>query len=394
MILDGVVVLDLTKVLAGPFCAMQLADFGAEVIKIENPETGGDDARFIGPHVKGESAYFHSINRNKKSITLNLKKEEGRALFRQLVVKADVVMENFRFGVMEKIGLGYEDLAKINPRLIYAASSGFGHTGPYRERPAYDPVIQAMGGIMSVTGQKDGIPTRVGISIGDLAAGLYLALGISLALLHREKTGLGQKIDVSMLDCQIALLENQIARYLMGGEVPKPVGNRHPSYAPFGSFRTKDGYIMIAAGNNKLWKELCMVLGFPELGEDPRFVTNVLRVENYDEMAAIMEVKLREKTGKEWTDIMIAAGIPCGPINTIPDLLEDPQIKAREMIVNIDHPVLGSVGIAGIPIKMSGSPGEVRRYAPSLGEHNTEVLTRYLGLPGPEIRELKDKGII
>lgn len=394
MILDGIIVLDLTKVLAGPFCAMQLADFGAEVIKIENPETGGDDARHIGPHVKDESAYFMSINRNKKSITLNLKTEQGREIFKKLVAKADIVVENFRYGVMEKMGLCYDELCKINPGIIYATSSGYGQTGPYRTRPAYDPVIQAMGGIMSVTGQKGGEPTRVGVSIGDLAAGLYLALGISLALYQREKTGEGQQIDVSMLDCQIALLENHIARYMVGGELPKPAGNRHPSYSPFGSFKTRDGYIVIAAGNNKLWKELCTVLGFPQMGEDPRFATNVLRVENYYEMEALMEEKLAEKTTKEWVEILVQSGIPCGPINTIPDLIDDPHVQAREMIVKVDHPVLGEVGMAGIPMKMSHTPGRIKRHAPALGEHNEEILSSFLGLSEQEIRTLKEDGIL
>jgi CoA:oxalate CoA-transferase len=393
LILNGVVVLDLTKVLAGPFCAMQLADFGAEVIKIENPHTGGDDARHIGPHVKGESAYFMNINRNKKSITLNLKTSEGREIFKKLVAEADVVMENFRYGVMDRLGLGYEELNKINPRLIYATSTGFGQTGPYRDRPAYDPIIQAMGGLMSVTGKKDGEPTRVGISIGDLAAGLYLAFGIALALIHREKSGQGQKIDVGMLDCQFALLENHISRYLVAGEYPKPMGNRHPSYSPFGSFKTKDGYLAIAAGNNKLWQELCQVLGFPELGLDPRFVTNVLRVENYDEMEALMEDKLKEKTVKEWVEILNAGGIPCSPINSIPDLINDPQIKAREMIVEVENPVLGKVAVAGVPVKMSLTPGSVRHNSPALGEHNEEVFKSYLGLSTAETAALKKSGV-
>ncbi|MBS4023822.1 MAG: CoA transferase [Dethiobacter sp.] len=394
MILDGIVVLDLTKVLAGPFCAMQLADFGAEVIKIENPHTGGDDARQIGPHVNGESAYFMSINRNKKSVTLNLKTAGGREIFKKMVARADVVLENYRFGVMEELGLGYEELSKINPRLIYASCSGFGHSGPYRSRPAYDVVIQAMGGIMSVTGEKGGSPTRVGVSIGDLAAGLYLAFGIILALLHREKAGHGQKVDVAMLDCQIALLENHIARHLVSGDVPEPIGNRHASLSPFGSFKTKDGYIVIAAGNNKLWSGLCHTLGVPELIEDPRFATNVQRVENYTELEPLLQKQLKVKTSTEWVETLTEAGIPCGPINTVPDIINDPQVKAREMIVDVESPAAGTVGLAGIPIKFSLSPGSVRKAAPVLGEDNTEVLKNFLGLSQQEIDELKINGTI
>lgn len=391
--LEGIVVLDLTKVLAGPFCCMQLADFGATVIKIEPPGQG-DDSRHIGPHVKGESTYFISVNRNKKSVTLNLKSPRGVEIFRDMVKKADVLVENFRPGTMDKLGLGYLEISGINPRIIYASGSGFGQTGPYRQRPAYDPIVQSLGGIMSVTGQPGGGPTRVGVSIGDLAAGLYLAQGILLALLSREKTGQGQQIDVAMLDCQVALLENHISRYLVAGQIPRPVGNRHPSFAPFGSFATGDGYITIAAGNNKLWASLCEVLGKPRLAADPRFANNVDRAANYGEMEREMEEVLRTKTSAQWADILDRAGIPCGPIQTVEQVINDPQVMAREMIVEQQHPVLGKVQVAGIPVKMSGTPGRVGEPAPLLGQHTGEVLRELMGFDEHTIKSLKDEGVI
>ncbi|MHB8918360.1 MAG: CaiB/BaiF CoA transferase family protein [Desulfocucumaceae bacterium] len=391
--LEGIIVLDLTKVLAGPFCCMQLADFGADVIKIE-PPGAGDDSRHIGPHVKGESTYFVSVNRNKKSVELNLKAPRGIEIFREMVKKADVLVENFRPGTMDKMGLGYPEISHINPRIIYASGSGYGQSGPYREKPAYDPIVQSLGGIMSVTGQPGGGPTRVGVSIGDLAAGLYLAQGILLALLVREKTGRGQQIDVAMLDCQVALLENHISRYLVAGEVPRPVGNRHPSFAPFGSFATGDGYITIAAGNNKLWAKLCAALGKPHLADDPRFANNVDRAANYDEMEREMVEALKTKTSAQWADILDGAGIPCAPIQTVDQVVRHPQVLAREMIVDQMHPVLGRVQVAGMPIKMSGTPGSIQSPAPLLGQHTREVLKELMGFDDLMIESLKKDGVI
>jgi CoA:oxalate CoA-transferase len=271
--LKKLVVLDLARVLAGPYASMILADFGADVIKIESPDTG-DDSRAFGPFIGKESAYFMSLNRGKRSMTLNLKETKAKELFREMVKKADVVLENYRPGTMEKFGLGYEELKAINPRIIYAACSGFGHTGPYAAKPAYDVIVQGMGGIMSITGQEDGEPTRVGASIGDITAGLFTAIGIMIAAYHREITGVGQKVDVAMLDCQVAILENAISRYLTSGIVPKPIGNRHPSITPFEAFRAKDGYVIIAIGNDKLWEKFCNLISRPELVSDERFVTN------------------------------------------------------------------------------------------------------------------------
>lgn len=391
--LEGITVLDLTKVLAGPFCCLQLADFGATVIKIEPPGQG-DDARQIGPLVKGESTYFISVNRNKKSVTLNLKNSRGVEIFKDLVKKADVLVENFRPGTMDKMGLGYAEIARVNPRIIYASGSGFGQTGPYSRKPAYDAIVQSLGGIMSVTGHPESGPTRVGVSIGDLSAGLYLAQGILLALFSREKTGLGQQVDVAMLDCQVALLENHISRHMVAGQIPGPIGNRHASIAPFGSFATFDGLITIAAGNNKLWAKLCEVLGKPHLADDPRFANNVDRAANYDEMEREMVKALKTKTSAQWADILDGAGIPCAPIQTVDQVVRHPQVLAREMIVDQAHPVLGRVQVAGVPIKMSGTPGRIHSPAPLLGQHTGEVLKELMGFDDLMIESLKKDGVI
>ncbi|MEJ2751360.1 MAG: CoA transferase, partial [Chloroflexota bacterium] len=296
--LAGLRVLDLTRVLVGPYTTMILADLGAEVIKVEFPGIG-DDARHYPPHVNGESAYFMSLNRNKRSMTLNLKSEAGKLVFLDLVQKVDVLVENFRPGTMERLGFGYATLKEHNSGLIYAAASGFGQTGPYSGRPAYDGVVQAMGGIMSITGQPGGEPTRVGTSIGDIAAGLFAAVGILAAVIHRERTGEGQLVDVAMLDCQVALLENAIARYAAAGEIPGPIGNRHPSITPFEPFATSDGKLMVAAGNNVLWKKLCQALGSPDLAEDPRFETNSARTENYEALRPLIAEPMAGKTTAE-----------------------------------------------------------------------------------------------
>lgn len=392
-VLEGIQILDLTRVLAGPFTTMILADMGAEVIKIERPEVG-DDARHFGPYVNGESAYFMSINRNKKSMTINLKHEKGKSIFMQLVKDADVVIENFRPGTMERLGLGYEDLKSINEKIIYAASSGFGHTGPYSERPAYDAIIQAMGGLMSITGPKDGKPTRVGSSIGDIIAGLYTTIGILAALRYREKEGVGQKVDISMLDGQVSILENAIARYFATDKSPKPAGNRHNSIVPFETFGTSDGEIMVAAGNNNLWQKLCKAIDLKDLAYDERFCTNPLRAKNYSELRPILQNKFKNKDTSTWHEILLSEGVPNGPINDIEEVVNDPQVKARDMIVEVEHPKAGKVKMAGIPIKMSKSQGEIKSPAPDLGEHTSEVLENLLGYTKEEIVKLRDMGVL
>lgn len=391
--LEGVVVLDLTRVLAGPYAAMMMADFGADIIKIE-PLDVGDDSRAFGPFVGKESAYFMSLNRNKRSMTLNLKEKEAKELFREMVKKADVVMENYRPGTMEKFGLGYEDLKKINPKLIYVACSGFGHTGPYTDKPAYDIIVQAMGGIMSITGAENGDPTRVGASVGDIIAGLFSAIGAMMALYHRSVHGEGQKVDVGMLDCQVAVLENAIARYLTAGVVPKPLGNRHPSITPFEAFTAQDGYVIVGAGNDRLFEKMCNLLGCPELAKDERFTSNSKRTQNVKDLKVILDNIFVKKTRNEWLAELEAAGVPCGPINTVADVLADPQIKAREMIVDLEHPVAGSMKVPGVPIKMSVTPGAVEKPAPLLGQHTAEILREMLGMSDEEIARLQEKKVI
>lgn len=390
--LEGVKVLDLTRVLAGPYATMIMADMGADVIKIEIPGVG-DDSRQFGPYIENESAYFMSLNRNKRSMTLNLKKAESKALLVDMVKKADVIIENFRPGTMEKLGLGYEELKKINPGIIYAACSGFGHTGPYSQRAAYDAVVQAMGGIMSITGEKDGKPTRVGPSIGDITAGLFGAIGVLAALNYRNATGMGQKVDVAMLDCQLAILENAIARYVVTGEVPQPAGNRHTSIVPFEPFETLDGEIMIAAGNDALWAKLCEVLQKKDWITDERFKTNPMRNQNYEVLRPMLGEAIKVKTTADWQEILDNAGVPNGPINTIDKVLEDPQVLAREMVVEVEHPIAGKLKMAGVPIKMSETQGSVRTPAPILGQHTEEILKELLNLTDAEIADLKSKDV-
>ena len=374
----GLLVLDLTRVLAGPYAALMMAELGARVIKIEPPD--GDDARRYGPFVTGESGvaksgYFLSINRGKESIALDLKKKEDRAIFEALLARADVLIENYRGGTMEKLGYGWDSLKEKYPRLIYAAVSGFGHTGPYAERPAYDMVVQAMGGIMSLTGHPGGEPTRVGTSVGDLTAALFGTVGIATALYDREKTGRGQKVDVGMLDCQVAILENAIARYVATGEVPGPLGTKHPSIAPFAAFRTKDDYIVIAAGNDALFARVAKVLGHEGWANDPRFATNPKRIEHLDALHAEMESALKTRAAKEWLKRLEAEGVPCAPINDIAAVMADPQVLTRNMIVTADDPDLGPVRMQGNPIKLSSyDDPQTRGTAPDLDGDRAIVL--------------------
>jgi CoA:oxalate CoA-transferase len=391
--LQGIRILDLTRVLVGPYATMVLADLGADVIKIEMP-LRGDDAREFGPFLNGESAYFMSLNRNKRSMTLNLKSEAGKQVFLELVEKVDVVVENFRPGAMERLGLSYENLKAVNPELIYAAASGFGQSGPYSQRPAYDAVVQAMGGIMSITSPvPNGPPTRVGTSIGDITAGLFTAIGILAALRHRDKTGQGQMVDVSMLDCQVAILENAIARYLVTGEIPHPTGNRHPSIAPFEPFDTLDGQIMLAVGNDAIWNKLCEALDLPDLVNHPLYLTNDLRNQNEATLKPVLADIINGRKTTEWQEIFDEAGIPNGPINTIDRVVEDPQVQSREMIVEVEHPTAGRMKIPGIPIKLSESPGKVAVCAPCLGEQTNEILAEVLGYSEDKIVSLRSEGI-
>jgi len=375
--LKDLLVLDLTRVLVGPYCTMILSDLGARVIKVEAPEIG-DDSRKFGPFVKDYSAYFMSLNRGKESIALNLKKEDDKKIFEKILAKADVLVENFKPGTLEKWGFGWKELCKKYPKLIYASASGFGQTGPLKELPAYDMVVQGMGGLMSVTGQPNSEPTRVGTSIGDITAGLFTAIGINAALYDRQKTGKGMYIDVSMLDCQIAILENAIARYLSKNEIPTPMGSRHPSIAPFEAFKTKDSYIIIAAGNDKLFESLCQTLNLNELINSSKFKSNSLRSENMDELKKILEDKLTYKTTNDWVKQFENLRIPCGPIYNIKEAVENPQVKARNMIVKAYHKVIGELKLAGNPIKMSSYKDENKRGdIPDLDEHRNKILKEF-----------------
>jgi CoA:oxalate CoA-transferase len=375
--LKNLLVVDLTRVLVGPYCTMILSDLGARVIKIEAPEIG-DDSRKFGPFIENYSAYFMSLNRGKESIALNLKNNDDKKIFEKILAKADILVENFKPGTLEKWGYGWKEVSKKYPKLIYASASGFGQTGPLRELPAYDMVVQGMGGLMSVTGQPNTEPTRVGTSIGDITAGLFTAIGINAALYDRQKTGKGTFIDVSMLDCQIAILENAIARYLAKNEIPEPMGSRHPSITPFEAFKTKDSYIIIAAGNDKLFKNLCNVLQIQEISTDERFSTNSLRSENVDQLKKIIEERLSLKTTDEWIKEMEQLKIPCGPIFNIKQAVENPQVQERNMIISSFHKKIGEFKSAGNPIKLSTYKDEkTRGDIPDLDEHREKIIKEF-----------------
>jgi CoA:oxalate CoA-transferase len=393
--LSGVIVLDLTWVLAGPFGSEILCDLGAEVIKVERPPFG-DVARTTGPHIKNESGYFFSVNRGKKSICLDLKRPAGKDIFLRLTEKADVVMENFTPGTMESLGLSYETLSARNPRLIYAATSGFGQTGPDRLRPALDIVVQGMGGIMSITGEPGGPPVRPGISLGDIAAGLYTTIGILAALHERERSGRGQMIDISMLDCQVAILENAFMRYFATGATPGPIGTRHPLATPFQAFPTKDGWIVLALswGVPNQWELLCATIGRADLIDDPRFDSPALRTEHHAELEPVLNEALRQRTTEEWLREFDAIGLPCGPLNDIPHAAEQPQVKAREMLVEVEHPSGFSLKVPNTPVRLSRTPGGIQGPPPAIGEHTDEVLTSLLGLSAREIAELRSAEVV
>jgi CoA:oxalate CoA-transferase len=372
--LNGITVIDLTRVLAGPYCTMVLADLGARVIKVEVPEKG-DDARAFGPFIKGKSAYFMSINRGKESLALNLKDPDDRATFEALLADADVLVENYRGGTMERLGYGWESLHPRFPKLIYAACSGFGHTGPYAERPAYDMVVQGLGGVMSLTGHPGGPPTRVGTSIGDITAGLFTAIGVSSALHHRTTSGEGMKIDVAMLDSQLAILENALARYFATGDIPGPLGARHPTIVPFQSYETADNHVIIAAGNNALFATLCKALECPELAEEARFTDNDARGVHVEELKVEMEQRLKQQSTEHWLELLAAAGVPSAPINNVAQVLADPQIAARNMVIETHDPVVGSLRMAGNPIKLSAfDDPTTRQPAPDLDQHRDSIL--------------------
>ena len=393
--LEDIRILDLSWVLAGPFCTMNLSDLGAEVIKLERPNVG-DLARGNAPFIDGESSYFMSINRGKKSITIDLQTEKGKEIFLKLIGKVDVIVENFVPGTMKRLGLDYDTVKEYNPRIIYASLSGFGQSGPHAQNRALDVIIQAAGGLMSITGETDGPPVKPGASIGDLTAGLFTGIGILSALHERERSGKGQYIDISMLDCQLSILENAFARYFATGEIPKRLGTRHAVFTPFQAFETKDGYIVIAmvGGARNQWPLFCAIIGHLELMDDERYQTGASRTEYYDELAPILNEVLKTKTTNEWIKELSEVGIPCGPINNIADVAADPQVAYRNMIIDVPHAKLGKVKMINTPVKLSRTPGGVEASAPELGQNTGEILQNLLGLTNDEINGLSELGII
>jgi glutaryl-CoA transferase len=392
--LDGVRVLDLTRALAGPYCSMFLGDFGAEVVKVEQPQVGDDSRGWGPPFVEKESAYFLSINRNKKSITIDMKTAEGIELVRRLAGAADVLIENFRPGIMERFGLGDPDLRALNPRLIYASLSGFGADGPMKDWPGYDLVIQAYGGFMSITGQRNGEPTKVAVAIIDIVAGLMLGKAIMAALFARERSGFGQKIDTSLLEAEVACLIPYGSDYLATGKVPGRWGNAHPNIVPYQTFNTLDGYMVVGAASEGNWQRLCQAIEKPELARDPRFASNAQRVAHREELIAILQDVFRQRDTASWIKLLGDAGLPCGPVNTIDRVFKDPQVLHRNMLLEVDHPTAGTVRMAGMPVKFSATPASLRLPPPLLGQHSAEVLQSWLAVPEDRVEELKRKKII
>jgi crotonobetainyl-CoA:carnitine CoA-transferase CaiB-like acyl-CoA transferase len=394
--LSGLRVLDLTRVLAGPTCTQMLGDLGAEVIKIERPEAGDDTRGFAPPFVPNtkESAYFVGVNRNKKSVTLDIAKPEGQAIIHKLLEHCDILVENFKVGALAKYGLGYEQLAKTHPRLIYCSITGFGQTGPYAPRPGYDALIQAMGGVMSLTGEPNGSPQKVGVPVADLFAGLYGCIGILAAVNHRNSTGQGQQIDIGMLDTHVAWLANQGMNYLATGENPARLGNQHPNIAPYQEFPTKDGYLILAVGNDPTFERFCKAFGQEALLADPRFATNPIRVQNRQLVTDTLTPVMKSKTTAEWIDALEALKIGCGPINTLEQVFADPHVQAREMVVEMAHGSGETVKVIANPVKLSATPPSYRSAPPVLGEHTEDVLASVLKMSTSDIAALREKGIL
>lgn len=392
--LEGIRVIDLSRILAGPFCSMVLGDLGAEVIKIEQPGTGDDTRGWGPPFIDGESAYFLCINRNKKSLTLNLKHDKGKRILKDLVKKADVLLENFRPGGMEEFGLGYEVLREINPRLIYCSITGFGSTGPYKDKAGYDVIVSAVGGLMSITGEPGGRPVKVGVAVTDIMTGLFAQGAIAAALIARERTGKGQKIELSLLETQVATLINIGSSYLLAGEIPQKWGSGHASIVPYQAFQARDDYLIIGVGNDRLWRKFCQVTGLEDLTDDPRFATNPQRVKNREVLVEIIEERLRTRTVAEWLQALDEVGIPCGPINTIDKVFQDPQVLHLGMVAEMAHPTLGVIKMAGIPVKYSETPALIKSHPPLLGEHTGEVLRGILGYGEGGIAKLREEGVI
>ncbi|HWW83649.1 MAG TPA: CoA transferase [Vicinamibacterales bacterium] len=389
--LEGITVLDLTRVLSGPYCTMLLGDMGARIIKVEQPGKGDDTRAWGPPFLAGESAYFLSINRNKESVTLDFKHPEGRELLERLIARSDVLVENFRPGTLSRLGLDYPALSARHPRLVYCSISGFGQTGPRAKEPGYDAVIQAEGGLMSITGAADGPPFRLGVAISDIVSGMFAAYGVVMALYARERSGRGQNVDIAMLDSVAALLTYQAAIYFTSGHVPVRMGNRHPSIVPYETFAASDGDFVLAVGNDDQWRRFCAVA---ELEDDGRFATNRQRVTQYNELRPILADKLRSQGRHYWIERLGAAGVPCGSVRSLDEVFKDPQLSAREMIAQLDHDAIGPLQLLGVPVKLSDTPGAVRTPPPRLGQHTNSVLVHDLGIDAEHLAALRQARVI
>jgi crotonobetainyl-CoA:carnitine CoA-transferase CaiB-like acyl-CoA transferase len=392
--LKGLRVVDVTRVLAGPFCSMLLADMGAEIIKVEEPGKG-DDSRGYPPFLRGTSTYFANLNRNKQSVVLDLKNKEAREIFLKLLAKSDILLENFKPGTMDRLGLGYEHVKAVNPGIVYASISGFGQYGPYKERPGYDIIGQAMGGLMSVSGWPDSPPTRTGTAMADIVAGLNACIGILASLRGRERTGLGERIDVSLVDSMVSAMETVIQIYLVEGRVPQRVGNRYEFIAPYNSFAAEDGWVVIGVGGQEVWKRFCKVIGRDELIEDPAFITNKDRVENVVRLETLVTEWTSKRKVDDIVESLMEASVPCSPILGVDQICEDPHIaKAREMIVEMDHPLEGKMKVVSCPIKFTRMKPSIRSTAPLHGEHTERVLRELLGISGEDYLRLKEIGAV
>ena len=392
--LSGTRVLDLSRILAGPYCTMILGDLGADVVKVERPGTGDDTRTWGPPFAGGESAYYLCCNRNKKSITIDLQKPRGAELVKEFAKVSDVLVENFTPGLMQRFGLDYETLRELNPRLVYCSITAYGQDGPYRDRPGYDMVLSAVGGLMWITGERDGEPCKVGVAITDVVTGVYASGAIMAALLWRERSGRGQYIDCSLLDAQVSALANIASSYLVAGKEAQRWGTAHESIVPYQVFRTKDRPIAIAVANQKLWVNFCKLIGKQEWTDDPRFASNPKRVENRDVLIPLVAEVLADKTCDEWVELFVAASIPCGPVNNMQSLFADPQVLHRGMRAEVPHPTIGTLQLAGIPIRHSETPATIRLPPPLLGEHTDEILADVLAYPPEKIEALRQQGAI
>lgn len=392
--LEGIRVIDLTRILAGPFCTQALADAGADVVKLEEPERGDDTRGWGPPFVAGESAYFLAVNRGKRGITLNLKQEPGRTILWRLLESADVLVENFRPGALDRLGFSWPEVKRRHPRIVYASISGYGPDGPWGGRPGYDAVVQGEGGLMSVTGPEHGDPCKVGASVADVVAGTTAFEGILLALLRRERTGAGGRVDVSLLESVLSILTYQASAYLLAGERPRRLGNRHPNLAPYETFEAQDGHVIVGVGSESLWRSFCDALGRLELLADPRFSTNRERVGNYQALRDLLAPLLKARPVAEWLEVLEAAGIPCGRVRSVPEALESPQVAARGLLLDLEHPHAGRARYVGSPIQLDGAGRGSRRPPPLLGQHTEEVLAERLGLSRDQVAALRREGIV